>query len=360
VKLIAQAKPDTTPEQADALKRTLETANAAANYASQRAWETKTFGQYALHHLVYREVREQFGLSAQMTVRVISKVADAYKLDRKTLRIFKPLSSIAYDDRILSWRFSDQTVSLWTLDGRLRIPFLAGDRQLALLQTMRGEADLVYRDGQFFLYQTCNVEEPPPGEPDGFLGVDLGVVNIAATSDGETFSGKAINNVRARFARLRTKLQKKGTKSAKRLLKKRRRRERRFQQNVNHVIAKALVAQAKDTGRGIALEDLKHIRSRVTVRKSQRRVLHSWAFFDLRAKIEYKARLAGVKVVLVDPRNTSRTCPLCGCIDKKSRRTQSQFSCTGCGYSAPADQNAACIIAGRAAVILPNVAALAG
>ena len=89
MKLIAQVKLQPTPEQADALKRTLETANAAANYVSGQAWETQTFRQYDLHHLCYSTVRGQFGLSAQVTVRVLAKVADAYKLDRKAKRVFR-------------------------------------------------------------------------------------------------------------------------------------------------------------------------------------------------------------------------------------------------------------------------------
>jgi IS605 OrfB family transposase len=92
-----------------------------------------------------------------------------------------------------------------------------------------------------------------------------------------------LNNLRKRHFKLRQRLQKKGTKSAKRLLKKRRQKEARFARDVNHWIAKELVKRAQGTGRGIALEDLKGIRERVTVRKSQRRQHHSWAFNQLRS-----------------------------------------------------------------------------
>lgn len=358
MKLVTQVKLDTTPEQFDDLKRTLEVANAAANLISNHAWETGTFRQYDLHHALYYTVREEFGLSAQVTVRIIAKVADAYKLDRKARRTFKPHGSIAYDKRILSWRLSDQTVSIWTMNDRLRIPFLAGEHQLAMLKTMQGEADLVYRKGAFYLYQTCEVETPDPDDPDGWLGVDLGIVNIATDSDGETYSGSQVNGLRYRHARLRAKLQVKGTKSAKRLLKQRGHKESRFARDVNHCIARSLVERAKDTGRGIALEDLTGIRERITVRKAQRRQQHSWAFYDLRLKIEYKAVMAGIPVKLVNPRNTSRTCLICGCIDKRNRLTQSLFSCVSCGYSAPADHGAAINISRRVAVNQPNVATL--
>jgi putative transposase len=340
--------------QIAALLRTMEAFNAACNYAAGIAFSNRTSNKFRLHSLVYRYLREQFGLSAQMATRAIGKAVDAYKRDTRIQPVFAPHSAMIYDDRIYSFKGVDR-VSLLTLDGRIIVPILFGDYQAARMDLKRGQCDLIYRDGMFFLAVSVEVPEPIPTKPTGFIGVDFGIKNIGATSDGDTFSGKAINNVRARFSRLRSKLQRKGTKSAKRLLKKRRRREYRFQSAVNHCISKALVTRAKDSGRGIAIEDLKHIRSRITVGRAQRRVIHSWAFADLRLKIEYKARLAGVLVVAVDPRNTSRTCPVCGCIDKANRRTQSQFLCIACGFSANADVNAAGIIAGRAIVNWPNV-----
>jgi predicted transposase len=117
VKLTAQLKLLPTPSQADALKRTLETANAACTHISDVAWNTRTFGTFALQKLCYQEVRETFGLSAQMTVRALAKVGDAYKLDKRTKPAFRPLASIAYDDRILSFALRASSISIWTLDG---------------------------------------------------------------------------------------------------------------------------------------------------------------------------------------------------------------------------------------------------
>lgn len=350
MKLIAQVKLTPAPEQYDALLNTLETVNDAANYISERAWETKTFRQYDLHHLLYYDLRSRFSLTAQIVVRVLAKVADAYKAGRETQRIFNRRGSIAYDKRILSWKIADNTVSIWTMTGRLTIPFVTGKRQAELLQHLFGEADLVFRDNNFYLFQTCEIEELPVGEPAEFLGIDLGIVNIAADSDGKLYSGAQVNGLRKRHAKLRGKLQTKGTKAAKRLLVKRSRKERRFASHVNHCISKSVVVKAKDTGRGIALEDLKGIRDRVTVRRGQRRQHHSWAFNQLRQFIEYKAKLAGALVALVDPRHTSQTCPRCGLISRSNRRSQSLFSCVSCGFSAPADAVAAGNIASRAAV----------
>jgi putative transposase len=362
MKLIAQVKLLPTPEQADALRHTLEQANAACRFVSDTAWETKTFRQYDLHHKCYQAVREQFGLSAQVAVRAIAKVADAYKLDHKTKRTFKTTGSIAYDDRILSWRLQDQTVSIWTVNGRLRIPFVCGERQKELLQTRQGESDLGLYKGMFFLSATCEVDEPKPVDVEGALGVDLGVTNIAVDSDGEVHKASHINNVRHRHRRLRAKLQAKGTRSAKRKLKRLSGKEQRFAKDTNHCISKKLVAKAKDTNRAIALEDLGGIRERVTVRRKQRATVgtccsvHSWAFYQLRSFVTYKAKRVGVPVFLVDPRNTSRTCPACGHIDKANRPNQSTFCCMVCGFAGLADHIAAINIGRRAAVNPPIVA----
>ncbi len=356
MKLIAQVKLLPTPEQTISLQRTLELANAACEFVSKQAWQSKTFKQYDLHHICYREAREKFVLSAQMVVRCIAKVADAYKLDKETRRKFRPTGSIAYDDRIVSWRMRDSTVSIWTTAGRLRIPFVCGERQRELLNRRQGESDLVFFRDKFFLSATCEVEEPELQEVESVLGVDLGVTNIAVDSDGEVHAANHINNVRHRHRRLRSKLQAKGTRSAKRKLKKLSGKEQRFAKDTNHRISKQIVAKAKDTRRAIALEDLSGIRARVTVRRRQRATLHSWAFRQLRSFVEYKAQREGVPVFLVDPRNTSRTCPNCGHVDKANRKTQSQFSCVVCGHAGLADEIAAINIGRRADVNLPIVA----
>ena len=116
---------------------------------------------------------------------------------------------------------------------------------------------------------------------------------------------------------------------------------------MNHVIAKRIVTEAERTGRGIALEDLTGIRARVRLRKPQRVTLHSWAFARLGRYIAYKATMAGVPVVYVDPAYTSQTCSSCRHVNKKNRPDQATFRCTSCGFAEHADANAARNIAAR-------------
>ena len=357
MQLTLTVKLQPNPAQAASLLATMERFNAACNAIAETAFREHTASQVKLHHLMYRDVRERFGLSAQMAVRAIGKVVEVYKRDKSIQPTFRPQGAIVYDDRLLSWKGLDR-VSILTVEGRIMVPVVMGTYHAQRLRRVRGQADLIYRDGQFYLAVVVDVPEPPPLKPDDWLGVDLGIVNLAADSDGETYSGGQINGLRKRHAKLRERLQKKGTKSAKRLLKKRRRKEQRVAANENHRIAKQLVTKAQDTGRGIALEDLTGIRDRITVHKAQRRRQHSWAFYQLRTFITYKAKLAGVPVALVDPRNTSRTCPQCGLIDPHNRPTQASFRCIGCGFAGPADTIAAGNIARRAAVNPPHAGPL--
>ncbi len=357
------------PAQHAGLLRTLETFNAACNDIATTAFLEQCANKIELQKLVYYDVRQRFGLSAQMTIRAIAKVVEAFKRDRKIQPHFRSHGAMIYDERILSFPRADR-VSLLTLDGREVMPFRFGAYQQARWDRVRGQADLLYRDGTFYLAVTVDAPEATPTEPVEYLGVDLGIITLAATSDGELLNHSTgpkhahVNQVRARYSRFRAKLQKKGTKSAKRLLKKHRARESRFVRDINHCISKSIVSTAQGTSRGIALENLKGIRGRIrakgTVSKRHKRVLHSWSFAQLRSFIAYKARVAGVLVVLVDPAYTSQTCSRCGHCERANRKSQAKFLCRSCGFSAHADLNAAVNIRSRAAVIPPDAASLAG
>ncbi len=119
-----------------------------AVYFSQKYFDR---GEYKLHREVYHPIKSSFNLSAQMVVRCISKVADSYKLDKKVKREFRILGAITYDARILS--YTKDGVSLWSVDGRLKgIKFVCHNPNY--LPYIKGEADLVFKKGKFYLFQT--------------------------------------------------------------------------------------------------------------------------------------------------------------------------------------------------------------
>lgn len=352
MKLTVKVKLLPDERQHTAILETVERFNEACNDIAQTAFDEQCASKVVLQKIVYADIRSTFGLSSQMTIRAIAKVVEAFKRDKTIQPKFKTHGAMVYDQRILSWKTLDR-VSILTLGGRELVPYIVGAYQEARPDRIRGQADLILVDGRFYLCVIVDVDEAPQVESSGFLGVDLGIKNIAADSDGETFSGAHLANLRRRNATIRRRLQRKGTKSARRLAKHRRRKEARFGRDVNHRISKKIVRKAFDTGRGIALEDLKGIRDRITVKKRQRRAHASWSFAQLRSFVTYKAVIAGVLVVAVDPRNTSKICPMCGRFDKRNRKTRDDFVCIFCGHAAPADTTAAINIGRRAAVNQP-------
>jgi putative transposase len=345
-----------TPEQHRALLETMHVFNQAANYVAHVAFAEKLPNKFEVQKLVYGELRTTYRLPAQLAIRCISKAIEAYKRDKSIQPTFRPEGAIVYDQRIMAFK-GLTTVSLLSLQGRLLLPFRMGGYQEARFDRIKGQADLLYRNGMWYLAVTLDVPEPEPGEPQGTLGIDLGIVNLATDSTGETFSGHLVEANRKRHAALRQRLQKRGTKSAKRHLKKLSGKERRFKKNTNHIISKRIVQKAHQRQQAIAIEELRHIRKRTdsTVRRSQRSRHSSWAFGQLRFFLQYKACLAGVPFHTVDPRNTSRTCSVCWHCEKANRHSQASFTCVACGFVALADYNAAINIS-RAVVKQPLVA----
>jgi putative transposase len=333
--------------QSALLLATMERFNEAATFAAKVGFDAKVYSQPSVHKLAYREIRERFGLSAQLAVRAIGKAVEAFATVKASAKgktwkcpAFKSRGAVTYDQRNMSFKRLDK-VSLATLSGRVVVPMAYGEYQRERFDRIKGQCDLVYRAGRFYLYVSVVLPDGSPVEPKDFLGVDLGIVRLATDSDGRSYSGEAVETVRRRYHHNRKRLQRKGTKGAKKALKRQSRRESNFRRHENHCISKAVVAKAKGTDRGIALEDLNGIRDRTTVRARQRAKHSGWAFFQLRSFVEYKAGLAGIPVVAVDPRNTSRTCSVCGRCDQANRKTQDAFKCLHCGFSANADLNAA-------------------
>ncbi len=355
MQLVLPIKLAPSKEQMELLLKTMHQFNAACNEIAETAFKLRTANKIELQRHVYYSIRENYGLPAQLTIRAISKVAETYKRDKSVKPTFRPESAMIYDPRIMSFKGLEY-VSLVTIDGRILVPMILGTYQKARVDAVRGQADLIYRNGVFYLYLTLNVPDSDPINPSGLIGVDLGIINIAVDSDGTVYSGDAVNHTREKHGELRAALQSVGTKSAKRHLKRLSGKTARFCRDVNHRISKILVTKAKDTGHGIALENLKSIRNRRTVSKAQRGRLNSWGFFQLRKFIEYKARLLGVPMTLVNPAYTSQTCPNCGYTHASNRPDRNSFVCGSCGFTGPADHIAAMNIAARAAVNPPIVA----
>jgi putative transposase len=373
--LTISCKLKVSPSQAAKLDATMDAFVQALNWVNQNTPE-KIVNAVKLQSLCYYEIRARFGLSSNLAQQVCRRVAGSRKVAKQKKRPVKEFKSgfVTYDARIFSFRQKDWTVSLTTVEGRERFELAIGNYQRGMLAGSNPKAaTLVKRKDGSYSIQICVEAEPSPPQRTGrVLGVDLGRTDIAHTSDGDNWNGQQLNKVRDHYSRLRAVLQRKaskGTRSSRRrcreLLQRLSGKERRFQSRqrcvaktwVNHRISKAIVSRAKATNSAIALEDLTGIRERVNQQprsKTERRRANSWAFYQLRQFLEYKARVAGVSLILVPPAYTSQTCHRCLHIHPdpaQSYRSGKSFKCGHCGWEGDADLNGANVIALLGAVV---------
>jgi len=335
---------------AAALADTMAKFNAACNALSQIAWDTQTFRHFDLHKIAYHQIRADFGLPSQLTVRALAKVADSYKTDRSQMHTFGPRGAVVYDARCFRMK-GVSSAELTTTQGRHLFSLAHGGKQREQLsQGMTGEADLLFVDGNYYLSIAVKFPDPPAADMSGgVLGCDMGIVELLTDSEGQSYSGAVVKAVRCRVREHRRQVQKKRTRSAFKRLQKINRRASRFSKDINHCISKSLVRKAFVLQKALSLEDLTNIRERSNgFNKTMRWQMGNWAFADLAAKISYKAAELGIPVIFVDPKYTSQTCSACGHCERGNRKSQASFECLSCGFNENADRNAAKNIEARA------------
>jgi putative transposase len=342
MKLTTLVKLQTSEEENAALQETLRTCNATCDRISRIAFEQKTFRKFDLHHLTYHNARATTDLAAGHVVCAIAKVANAYKVDNAVLRTFDPTGAIEFNKDTLAWKVEEQTLSVNTVRGRLKLRFLCSGRDKELLRGKRGQADLLLRNGHFYVSVAVTVAEATPFLAEGVIGIDFGIVNIATDSEGNQYSAEQVKKVRKQCRRIRKLLQPRKTRSARKHLQKARKRESRFVKDVNHCISKKLVQLALDRQKALACEALMGIRQRGnSFNRAMRTQLNSWAFLQLKLFLAYKCQKAGVTLIEVDPRYSSQTCCGCGHCERGNRKSQESFECLCCGLKLNADVNAA-------------------
>lgn len=342
IHLSIKAKLVVTAEAKQKLKATTEEFNRACNTLSELAFQQDLHRKYDIHHAGYHLIRQQTNLPAQHVINAIAKVGAAYVRDARKFHQFKPHSSLRYDARTMVLGQDCDTASLTVcpkgrITGQLQ---MSASMRKQLCQGEPGSAELVYRQGHFYLHISISVPTPQVEAPQDSLGVDLGVSRVAVTSNRKFHTAKQVRHKKACYKRTRRSLQANGSKSAKRALKRVSGRERRFVANTNHCVSKQIVAEAKATRQRIVLEDLGGMRE-----TGKAKCVHSWSFAELQQMISYKAARAGVEVVTVCPRYTSQTCSRC--LHIGVRPNQSNFHCRDCGYQINADLNGAKSIALR-------------
>lgn len=336
----------------DQSKNLIATTNAyrnACNWLSKHVFQTKILKQAKLNDLYYKQLRGQFGLKSQMAQSVMKTVIARYKSAKSNGHEWS-LIEFKLPEYDLVWNrdysLTENKFSVNTLDGRIKLNYERKAMKKYFNGTWKfGTAKLVHKFQKWFLHipVTKDFSELDYADINNIVGIDLGINFLATTYDsqGKTtfYNGKIVKHKRGKFKATRKQLQKKQTPSARKKLKQLGSRENRYVTDVNHQVTKALVDKYP-RGTMFVLEDLTGVRSATEkVQVKNRYVSVSWAFYQFRQMLEYKAQLNGQKVIVVDPKYTSQTCPKCGHVEKANRNKKLHlFKCKNCQYESNDDR----------------------
>jgi putative transposase len=321
---------------------TMEEYSKAVSYIADNSYKAQICKRYDLHHLCYYDTRDRFSLPSQFVInaiRVASQTLKSVKTSKGGKPSFKTFLPLPFDKR--TFTFSFDKVRLTTIAGRIDVPLDIPEYYWKYLDWRPQTAQIVKTKNGLYIHITFSRDVAIPCINGKTIGVDVGINHVAVTSNRQFFRGEEVKRYRIRFKRLRAKLQAKGTRSSRKLLRKLSGKERRFKAWVNHNISKTIVdgCEAGDT---IVLENLKGIR-----RNRGRKFnfwLHGWSFYQLQNFIEYKGVRKGIRTIKVNPYQTSQLCSRCKNLGSRSRGF---FVCSHCGYSLNADLNASFNLAKR-------------
>ena len=371
-------------ETAQAFSNTMCKYRDACNFISQyifeHAFELK---QSKLNKALYHDLRDKFELKSQMAQSAIKTVIARYKTVKTQLfqhpfrydtgkkdgkgraiwsQIYRDLTWLwqpinfkrpqldLQRGRDWSYLFTTNQLSLNTLNGRRKVDFVCKgfDQYLDQTKWKFGSLKLLQLRGKWYIHlsATTAIPEFEAEQAEHVVGIDRGLRFLAACYDEKgksiLFSGQKILHRRRKYKKLRAELQAKGTKSAKRRLKKIGQRENRWMSDVNHRLTKTLIDHY-GSNTIYVLEDLTDVRFATEKSpKDQRYEMVSWAFYQFEQFLTYKANLNYSAVVKVPAKYTSQRCPKCGRIRKENRDHELHlYTCDKCGYKSNDDRLAA-------------------
>ena len=354
--------------------KTMEQYRLACNYVSEYLFNNNfPLNKNEVQKVIYNTIREKFNLKSQMTISCIRSVIARYKTvktqmarrpykyqDQNTGEWYREVRDLNWLHKPISfnrpqvdlqrnrdWSYlSSGQLSINTLDGRVKVdPICRGFNQYLDGTWKFGLAKLLKSSGKWYLHISATKEVANFNKQTvkHVVGLDRGLRFLATSYDeqGKTafFDGQAIMRKRAKYQKLRATLQAKGTKSAKRRLKKLSGRENRWISDVNHCLSKTLV-QKYGANTLFVLENLNGVSfERTDLPKALRNQNKSWAFYQLEQFLTYKAHLHNSEVVEVSAKYTSQRCPKCGVIKKDNRNHEKhEYHCDNCGYRSNDDR----------------------
>lgn len=351
----------------------------ACNYISDYIFEHGfILNSVTLSNELYHELRDKFDLKSQLAQSAIRTVTARYKTVKEQLS----LHPYKYKDEDGKWQYITRTLE-WlirpvhfsrpqtdlvrnrdysfvsngtkilvnTLNGRKKVSFDTTDCFTEYFDGTWsfGTAKLVSLSGKWYLHipMTKTVNESfSPDKVRHVVGLDRGLRFLVAGYDENDKSlfidGKDVLRKRNTYNAVRARLQSKGTKSAKRVLKRLSGRENRWMSDVNHQISKTLVDRYGQNTLFVieGLADVSFNEANLNARKSeQRNQLRSWTFYQFEQFLTYKAEQNKSMVLKVPADYTSQRCPKCGRIHKENRRHEThEYICDCCGYRSNDDR----------------------
>lgn len=329
-----------TNQDREALSKTMRAYAEAFSISAKWGYDNQSWNRVDNHNATYKLARQSIpDLPSSLVQGARDCACEALKAVKcETLPERKPLSAMRYNQRVITVNLIHGLASIASTNGRIKATFFVPSHYRDYLSWTIKSSTISYdrRNKTFYLHVSLEYNDPEKVANLEVLGIDRGIVNIAVCSDNTFYNSKQIKNRRARYAYLRKELQSKGTKSAKRKLKRMSGEERRFVTDVNHCISKQIVNSEYTV---FALEDLSKIRVQKRRGKEFDRKLNNWSFYQLEQFLGYKAEALGKHVLLVDARYTSQKCSNCG-HTYKGNREGSAFRCRKCGFELHADLNA--------------------
>lgn len=269
-------------------------------------------------------------------------------LDKNTIRFFNNYTE----------------ASVYTMNGRVTVRLRPGKFLQSLLAGFMAEElagtskeNRIFKPGECNLVWKCGIKGAPSRwelhiaiekklkevsldnlSLNQVMGVDVGENNAAALSTGRIFKAGKMKDDRDKYLSSRARFQRNGSRSARQALRKASGREKRHVEQINDEISKSIIEDAAERNiRLIVPEDLTDIRQANQGRAEGSRTPAPLALQGASAKRVDKACRAGIEVIFVDPRFTSKTCPHCNAIGTRHKH---RFVCKNCGYRAHSDLNA--------------------
>ncbi|HNC56948.1 MAG TPA: transposase [Leptospiraceae bacterium] len=329
-------------EDKETLLETMEEYSKCFNFYSNWSSTNKSTSKKVAHSNSYQESKKLFPSLPTALIQSARDLAlESNKNKRsKSVPIKKKHSSIRYDIRTFALR--NQQLTLSSTNKRIKTiislyPYIENYfKNWKLLKT--GYLSKVGKHFYFtFLFESDKTKETQESKRTETVGLDRGIINVIATSEGELVSGKLLRKNKRKYLYLRRKLQAKGTRSAKRFLKRISRKEKRFSLDFLHCLSKKLIKN--ENVKTYVLENLSRIKPKKYNKKSNK-VVSNWGFKQFETLLKYKAEQKGINVEFADPMFTSQICSGCQNQDKNSRN-KGMYRCGVCKLRIHSDVNAA-------------------